>query len=143
MILGIGSDIVQVDRFNSWTDFSHERLLKVFSESELKDCLFSSSLDTKKYIPQKLASRFAAKEAFFKALSATLVSLGYTQHTFPLLFACKHISLVKTTWGVPTLKINWQAFEEKIQQNLPKISVNVSIADEHNHVVAFVTLQIL
>lgn len=63
MILGIGIDMVDIKRFKSalerWGDSFTSRL---FTEDELSYCL-------KKRRPEEhLAARFAAKEAFFKAI---------------------------------------------------------------------------
>ena len=87
-----------------------------------------------------LAARFAAKEAFFKALSAALVKLDYTNKEFTLLFLCRHVSVVKSTWDVPVLKIDWTAIEEKIEKKLPVFKVELSISHEKEYAVAFVVI---
>ena len=87
-----------------------------------------------------LAVRFAAKEAVFKALSAALVQLDLTRTTFSFLFLCKHVQLLKKTWDVPQLYVDWQAVEHKIGAALPALKTHVSVAHERLHVVAFVVL---
>ena len=138
MILGIGTDIVQVDRFMAWSEYSKSRLLKIFSEKELLYC--SNEQKDCKYNLECLASRFAAKEAFFKALSSTLVKLEKTGKTFPFLFACQNVEIVKTTWQIPYFKINWEAFENKIENKLPKLKAHLSISHEKNYTVSFVLI---
>lgn len=137
MILGVGADIVQVDRFNSWKKYSKDQLLRVFSEQELK-----FGLKDGEYSLEFLASRFAAKEAFYKALSQTLVNLKLTKNIFPFLFACKHVEVIKPVWGVPELKVDWEAFEEKIENELPELSTLISLSHEKSHVVAFVIISL-
>ena len=63
MIIGIGVDIVDVKRFESIIYRWRERFLKrVFTDREIRYC------NTKKHPAQRFATRFAAKEAFIKAL---------------------------------------------------------------------------
>ena len=83
MILGIGTDVVQVSRFERWRKYKKEQLLRIFSPQELNDCFVEGVLNI-----EKLASRFAAKEAFFKAFSQMLVRLQVTRVPFSFLFAC-------------------------------------------------------
>ena len=87
-----------------------------------------------------LASRFAAKEAFFKALSAMLVKLKFTEKEFSFLWACKYIEVERGAWDVPTLKISWNVFEEKIGKKFPRIAVDFSLSHERSAAIAFVVL---
>ena len=66
MILGIGIDIIEIDRIKESADkYGDHFLKKVFTEKELEYCLSKNN----KY--QHLAARFAAKEAVYKALAST------------------------------------------------------------------------
>lgn len=63
MILGIGIDIVDVRRMESIIFRWQERFLKrIFTDSEIRWC------NNKKNPAQRFATRYAAKEAYFKAL---------------------------------------------------------------------------
>jgi len=63
-ILGIGIDLIEVDRIKAAYERWGERFLrKVFTEAEVKYCF------RKKEPFPSLAARFAAKEAGFKAFS--------------------------------------------------------------------------
>lgn len=63
MILGIGVDLVDVKRFESIIfRWQHRFLKRVFTDREIRYC------NTKKHPAQRFATRFAAKEAFIKAL---------------------------------------------------------------------------
>lgn len=63
MIIGIGIDLVDVRRFESIIFRWRERFLKrIFTDKEIRYC------NTKKHPAQRFATRFAAKEAFIKAL---------------------------------------------------------------------------
>lgn len=135
MLLGIGTDIVRVSRFGSWREFSRDQLLRIFSSDELSYCKSGDS-----YNLSRLAARFAAKEALFKALSAALVKLKITKNEFSLLFLCKHVEVRKTTWEVPDFKINWKALEGKIEHKLPNLCINLSLSHEKEHAIAFVVI---
>jgi holo-[acyl-carrier protein] synthase len=62
MIVGIGVDIIEVARIQNLAEKSPRFLKRVFTDTEIK---YSEG---KKNKFQHLAARFAAKEAFFKAL---------------------------------------------------------------------------
>lgn len=63
MILGIGIDIVDVRRMESIIFRWQERFLKrIFTDLEIRYC------NNKKNPAQRFATRYAAKEAYFKAL---------------------------------------------------------------------------
>lgn len=65
MILGIGIDIIEIDRIRESADkYGDHFLKKIFTEKELEYCMGKNN----KY--QHLAARFAAKEAVYKALAS-------------------------------------------------------------------------
>jgi holo-[acyl-carrier protein] synthase len=64
MIIGIGIDIIEIERIKSSIDkFGDSFLSKIYTQNELDYCLAKHN----KY--QHLAARFAAKEAIYKALA--------------------------------------------------------------------------
>jgi len=63
MIIGIGVDLVDVKRFESIIfTWQHRFLRRIFTDKEIRYC------NTKKHPAQRFATRYAAKEAFIKAL---------------------------------------------------------------------------
>lgn len=139
MITGIGTDIVAIARMISWVDTPHDQLRSVFSEQEITDCLMFKNQPQQ--AAQRLAARFAAKEAFYKALSATLVNLGIMpEKEFSFLFCARNVSVKNGALGVPMFEINWQTFYEKIGQSLPALVVNLSLTHEKNNALAFVVI---
>src|SRR6267154_5234519 len=70
MILGIGIDMIEVDRVMEKIDKSNGFREKVFSELEITFC------ESKKHKKENYAARFAAKEAFLKASGLGLM-LGH------------------------------------------------------------------
>ncbi len=138
MILGIGTDIVHARRFDAWASFSLQKLSRVFTIQELNSCYLASS---QSYVPEKLAARFAAKEAFFKALSAMLVRLGTTEKPFGFLTACRYVSVEKGTWEVPLLKVDWDFFQCLVGGAIPPAEVSISFSHESDYAVAFVIIE--
>jgi len=64
MVIGIGIDIIEIERIKSSIDrFGDSFLNKIYTKNELDYCLAKHN----KY--QHLAARFAAKEAIYKALA--------------------------------------------------------------------------
>ena len=61
-MIAVGVDIVEVDRFGAALRRWPRLLERIFTEGELATCLESRDADA------RLAARFAAKEATFKAL---------------------------------------------------------------------------
>ena len=124
MIHGIGSDIVEYARFERmlarYGDRSAERVL---SGREMPE--FHSNADPARL----LAKRFAAKEAFAKAVGSGLrepVSL-------------RRISITHDGLGKPVLQ-----FDEVLCTHLARLGISghhLSISDERNMIVAFVVLE--
>ncbi len=124
VIYGIGTDIVRVARMqedlNRFGDRFAERILTV---SELEE--FRHNANKANF----LARRFAAKEAAVKALG-TGFSHGVKLHD---------ITVTHDEQGKPLLEFSGRA-REFLQEK--KISIaHVSLADEQDHAVAFVTLE--
>lgn len=139
MITGIGTDIVEVQRFIPWVTDPHEKLRTIFAEQEIAECVTSNT--QLNHIAQRLAVRFAAKEAFYKALSASLVTLGIEpQQPFSLMFCAQHVYVTTGPLGVPTLTVIWQPLLEKIGVELPRLTAHLSLAHEGKNALAFVVI---
>jgi phosphopantetheine--protein transferase-like protein len=95
MIIGIGIDSIEIARFNHWSSYKQKNLLRFFSQEELDYCF---SVPAKS--AERLAVRFAAKEASYKAFSGILKNSGFLRW-------CATASVDKNSGGQPILKINW------------------------------------
>jgi phosphopantetheine--protein transferase-like protein len=141
MILGIGIDITQNNRFTSWLERESLQLSRIFSEQELNIC--NNFNDQQKI--QFYASRLAAKEAFFKAFSAAIVTLqinNKTTNTFDFLFACKHISVLPGDFDIPQVIVDMPEFEKKLEISIPTFKINLSISHEKDYSIAVVTISL-
>jgi len=124
VIFGIGTDIVDCARIEAmWSRYGDRfasRVLSVQESSDYRACHNASRF---------LAKRFAAKEAFAKAVGSGLrepVSLF-------------RISISHDELGKPVLK-----FDEVLHSYLSQLGVtrqHLSISDERNTVIAFVVLE--
>ena len=125
-ILGIGTDIVSVDRIKN--SLKNKKFLKrVFNTKEILKC---KNIKTK---TNCFAKRFAAKEAFSKALG-TGISKGINLNEIVVLnkkSGKPYIYLIGKT-----KKILSQKFKGK------KSKVSLSLSDEKKFAVAFVTISL-
>lgn len=139
MILGIGTDLVEISRFEPWVNYLPEKLKTVFSEQEIRDC-FKGSPATH-IIAQRMAVRFAAKEAFYKALSTSLQNLKIIPvQTFSLLFTCRYVRVVHDELGIPLLAVEWPMLENKIGCKVSFAHVMLSLSHEKEYAMAFVVI---
>ncbi len=97
-MIKIGIDSVEIERFIPWMAYSQKKLLRIFSDEELS---YSFAIPQK--TAERLAVRFAAKEAFYKALTPLL------PQPVPFLFLAKHCSISYSGRGEPLLKFPWES----------------------------------
>jgi holo-[acyl-carrier protein] synthase len=122
MIYGIGIDIIRTDRMKEIIDkWGQKFLARVFTENEISYCY-------QKRTPYlSLAVRFAAKEAFIKAIGSK-VPVSLTD-----------IEVVNIDSGEPLLLLS-NRLEYFIKTNLIK-KAHLSISHEHEYGVACVILE--
>ena len=123
MIFGIGTDIVRVARMQDSLESHGEKFARrILSDNELKDFL-STKLQA-----HFLAKRFAAKEATAKAMG-----IGFSRG-----MSLTHIGVGHDDNGKPMLEFSGRA--QELCDELGIGETHISIADEDDHAVAFVTL---
>lgn len=123
MIYGIGTDIVRVSRMQKNIDeYGDKFSRRILTEAELKDYAQTSKP------AHFLAKRFAAKEAAAKAMG-----IGFSQG-----LSLRDIGVGHDDHGKPILE-----YFSRAEELLEKMGIGagfISIADEDDHAVAFVTL---
>lgn len=144
MPFSVGCDLVAIARFVCWTAYSPARLATLYSPYECNRIAHLQQLITPsapQEITQYLATRFAAKEAFYKALSQWLQFHGLTATTFSLR-ACAPLVSVESVgiWQLPTLIIDLPSLERLAGTTLPPFTAHVSLAHERTHALAYVAL---
>ena len=123
MIFGIGTDIVRVARMEkNLKRFGDRFARRLLTENELVDFAANSSP------AHFLAKRFAAKEAAAKAMG-----IGFREG-----LSLRQIGVGHDTRGKPQLEFNGYAAVFISEHGIN--AVHVSLADEADHAVAFVTL---
>jgi holo-[acyl-carrier protein] synthase len=111
MILGIGSDLAEVARIRASRERFGDRFLhRVYTETELAYALSKANKD------ERLAARFAAKEAGMKALGTGL-SGGITWRDF---------GVGREPSGKPTLLLSGAAARIAASQGVRKIHLTMT-----------------
>ena len=122
MIAGIGTDIADVRRFEKWVK-NPEMLERFFNEKE------QSSAASEAARCQHYAVRFAAKEAFSKALGTGIAG-----------FSLKEVYITKNSEGKPLLNIEGSALSI-MKERLGDCNAFVTLSHEKEYAVAFVILE--
>ena len=123
-IYGVGTDIVKIDRIKKSIRNKYF-ISRIFNENEIQKCKKLK----KNY--NCYAKRFAAKEAFSKALG-TGISNGINFNEIIVLNEKKGRPFIKL------IKNTKKKVEKKFKRKKYKISL--SLSDENNYAVAFVTI---
>ncbi len=112
----IGIDIVKVKRIEElYKNFGERFLRKVFSEKEIEYCL------ARQNVAECLAGRFAAKEAFYKAVD----------HTLQKKIALRNIEVLADSTGRPYYRLPSQ---------LSALQTALSITHERDFAIAVCTV---
>lgn len=131
MILGIGSDMVHIDRIEALMDRFKERFEKhVFTEAEVNG-LTRFSVENKRGRASYLARRFAAKEAFSKALGT-----GFRNG-----LVMKDIGVINDMAGKPHIELTGHAkaiFDEFTRGK--KVIAHLTLSDDYPLAQAFVII---
>lgn len=123
MIVGIGVDIVQIDRFSSWIE-NPALIKRFFGEEELR------GLKERKDYTHALAVRFAAKEAFGKALGSGLRNI-----------VLKDVQVIQNDQGRPSFYLTGTA--QKLFYDSGATQSHLSLSHDGNYGVAYVILEAL
>lgn len=122
MILGIGIDIVHISRMRSWRG-SSGLLERYFHPRELE-----AARDRGPGYEQSLAARFAAKEAFGKALGTGLAGLQL-----------REIEVVNDKNGKPAMELYGDARKKFVA--IGGVGLFVSLTHESDNAIAVVVIE--
>tara|TARA_B100000886_G_C20405008_1_gene484339 strand:- start:245 stop:628 length:384 start_codon:yes stop_codon:yes gene_type:complete len=125
-IYGVGTDIIKIQRIKKSIK-KNSLKIRLFNQEEIKKCEnIKNSLNC-------YAKRFAAKEAFSKALG-TGISKGINWN---------EILVLNEKNGKPFIKLlnkTKKVVEKKLKKR--KFKISLSLTDEDNYAVAFVTISL-
>ena len=132
MIVGLGIDIVDSNRIKKIYDKYGEKFLnKIYTKNEINHIT-----QNKNKLIYKLANRFAAKEAFYKAL-------GHSK--LDAIPNWKEAEILNSIGGKPFIKVFGQA-EKLCLDLIPKdcsYKLHISLSDEKNYSNAIVIIESL
>jgi len=124
MIYGIGTDIVAIERFQKFMDSGNSAVIeRLFTPAERSRC------GSRKDVASCLAARFAAKEAFLKALGTGLRD-G---------ISWQEIEVSNNALGKPELTLFGKAAEAFQAKEL--VSVQLSLSHDGGSAIAMVVLE--
>jgi holo-[acyl-carrier protein] synthase len=124
MILGIGIDTVEISRFQRFLDEGNQALLnRLFAPAEQEYCR------PRKQAASCLAARFAAKEAFVKAMGTGLRDgICWTE-----------IEVINDQLGKPSLNLSGRALQLFLERGTA--TAHLSLSHDGGHAVAQVLLE--
>ena len=132
-IAGIGLDLIRMDRIDkAWRQFPDRFPAKILGADELRVFQARAARDRTRGV-RYLATRFAAKEAFSKA-----VGTGFKRGVF-----MKDIGVANLPSGQPTLQLTGGA-AERLDALTPAghaMHVHLTMTDDHPWAQAFVILE--
>ena len=110
MIFGIGTDLIEVKRLEALAARGSEYLQKIFTPAEMDYC------ENHGRKAEHYAARFAAKEAFLKALGTGLRDgLSFCE-----------IEILNDDQGKPFIQLYGKAKDRARSQNISHISISLS-----------------
>jgi phosphopantetheine--protein transferase-like protein len=129
---GLGTDLVEIARFAGWEHKPYTQLAKIFSPQEIAHAL---ACPTK--MAERFAVRFAAREAFFKALHDLLPNVQ-----IPLLTVLRNVHVTHAANGAPQLVVNWPALNipADITQELKCTQMSLQLSLTHTKTIALATV---
>lgn len=122
MVFGIGVDITAVKRFEKWVN-SPDMIERFFNEKEIKS---GKSLSA---VCQHYAVRFAAKEAFSKAIGTGISG-----------FNLKDVYITNDEFGKPIINVQNSA-EEILKSRCQNYKLHVSLSHEKEYAIAYVIIE--
>jgi holo-[acyl-carrier protein] synthase len=114
MIIGIGSDILDITRIKRELDADVELVSELFTPREIAYC------QSKRYPERHFAARFAAKEAFFKAVTdGARVNIAWHD-----------VEIINQESGKPVMKLSGRALKLAKARKARKVFVSLSHTDK-------------
>ncbi len=123
MIKGIGTDIIEIERIKEAVErYGEDFLKRVFTDKEINYCQ-----NRKAFRYPELAVRFAAKEAYSKAIGTGIAGFGRQNNGI----RWKDVEIVNNSHGKPLFMIKGK-ISEKVQ---------VSLSHSRDYAIAFVYVE--
>jgi len=124
MIFGTGTDIIETNRIQKAVENTSGFRDKIFTPAEQQYCEAQKAGKYSSY-----AARFAAKEAFFKALG--------TGYRYGMTF--QEIEIINNALGKPEIVVRGKVKNRMVQQGISQI--HLSLSHTRKTAIAFVILE--
>lgn len=129
MIFGIGIDLVEVSRFKKWIK-DEQLITRYFNEKEMSEKNLSELTERQiSALCQHYAVRFAAKEAFSKALGTGLSG-----------FDLRDVYVLKEESGKPYIALGESA-KKVFDEKCPGSKIFLSLSHEKDYAIANVIIE--
>ncbi|MHC1685740.1 MAG: holo-ACP synthase [Clostridiaceae bacterium] len=122
MIIGVGTDIIEISRIEDAVKNNANFLEKVFTDNEIE------YLKSRKMRPEYIAGRFAAKEAVSKALGT-----GFRE------FSLRDIEVDRNTLGKPMVILKGKAKQIALRHG--KYRIHLSISHDKSRAIAYAVME--
>lgn len=127
MKIFLGTDICEIDRIQkSYEKYGERFLHKVFTQGEINYCIQKPKL-----IPQRLAVRFATKEAAAKALGVGINKLGWNRG-----IDWKDVEIIRDEKGAVCIKLSGKA--KKLEEEFCITNWTISVSHSKDNAVSTV-----
>ncbi|MGL5066879.1 MAG: holo-ACP synthase [Sarcina sp.] len=124
MIIGIGTDIIEIDRVGRVLERTEKFLSRNFSKDEIE--YFKS----RNFKIETIAGVFSAKEAVSKAMGT-----GFRG------FSLVDIEILRTNLGKPFVRINKKVEDIILNMGIENYKFNLSISHSKENAIAYVILE--
>lgn len=122
MIVGIGIDIIEINRIQKALEKSPSFIDKIFTKNEIE------YLNSRNMRAEFVAGKFAAKEAVAKAIGT-----GFRGFDF------RDVEIDKTTLGKPIVILRGNA--KKMDQKWGKYKIHLSISHSRENAIAYAVIE--
>ncbi|MDF2505313.1 MULTISPECIES: holo-ACP synthase [Clostridium] len=124
MIVGVGIDIVEINRIKEAIEKNSLFLERVYTENEIE------YLKSRNFRPEYAAGRFAAKEAISKALGT-----GFMQ------FSIRDIEIDRNANGKPVVVLRGKA--KQIANKFGQYKIHLSISHSKENAIAYAVIEVI
>lgn len=129
MIIGLGCDIVNIERIKQNADFLQRFQRKILGRDEIKE-LEQKKIENERQLACLLAKYYAGKEAFSKAIGT-----GFIDGIF-----LRNIQILHNSLGKPILKISGAAAEQ-LAKLTTQPQLHISLSDDYPWAQAVVIIE--
>lgn len=123
MIIGIGTDIIEICRIEKAVKRTRGFINKLFTENEIK------VFESKGFKSEVIAGNFAAKEAVSKAIGTGFRGFGL-----------KDIEILRDELGKPVVNLSGKVYMIMKREN---VNIHLSISHNRNNAIAYAVMEVV